>query len=235
MEEVKFIEFTEESWYSNIMCLDINEIVNINGENLPAQYIKPGCIVIFNYHNKIMTYNIKYIQFSKYQATCFTGYCIVNTKNGKKRIDELKINDFVETASGYKQIRCILCTNMKKIPFEIMRHTNGLEITKYHPIWNLEKWCFPIHDLNFKPVIVTVDYIYSIGLINDNNILINDVPVITLGHGIKNDPIAYHPYFGTELIINDIFKLSEDGYCTIEQENIIRDENGLICGICDLK
>ena len=54
--------------------------------------------------------------------------------------------------------------------------------------------------------------------------------MITLGHN-QNNGIAYHPYFGTEKVIDALkkYKKFKDGEIVINKKlNVERDENGRI-------
>ena len=68
------------------------------------------------------------------------------------------------------------------------------------------------------------------------NAIINNIPVITLGHGIVNDNVATHNYFGSSLIIDDILakfkKDSDNGIITIPKNvKYTRDiHTGLVSG-----
>jgi len=64
--------------------------------------------------------------------------------------------------------------------------------------------------------------------------LVNGIECITLGHGIKNDPVASHSYFGSEQILKDLEKNSIDGVVTLRVKNsyLIKDSaTGLVCGL----
>ena len=50
------------------------------------------------------------------------------------------------------------------------------------------------------------DAVYNLILDGGHTIKINQYHCVTLGHGFKEDKLA-HPYFGTELVLNDL-KLS---------------------------
>ena len=65
---------------------------------------------------------------------------------------------------------------------------------------------------------------------NGHSVRINGIEAITLGHNQK-DKIAFHPYFGTNKVLNALKKYKEyvHGKIIIKKTlNIVRDENGRI-------
>jgi hypothetical protein len=110
----------------------------------------------------------------------------------------------------------------------MMVHTNGLIITGYHPVKINKLWVFPVNIECFQNENLYVDYVYSIGLEKESSFIVNGITVIGLGHGITNNEVAYHPYFGTEEVIKDIFRLSPNGYRVIKKEQITRDPKTLL-------
>ena len=107
-------------------------------------------------------------------------------------------------------------------------HPQGLIITGYHPIKLNGKWVFPNTNENFKLEHINIESVYSIGLEFGTSFLVNGVDVIGIGHGITKDPVASHPYFGTNQVIQDIFELSSDGYCVIDIDQINRDPQTML-------
>ena len=81
-----------------------------------------------------------------------------------------------------------------------------------------------------------ISYVYNL-ILEDGatNAIIDDIPVITLGHGIKDDPVASHEYYGSKKVIEDInnkFKPDKDGVIEISANvKYVRDtESGLVNG-----
>ena len=65
---------------------------------------------------------------------------------------------------------------------------------------------------------------------NGHSVRINGIEAITLGHNQK-DKIAFHPYFGTNKVLNALKKYKEYTYGKIiikKTLSIKRDENGRI-------
>jgi hypothetical protein len=48
----------------------------------------------------------------------------------------------------------------------------------------------------------------QLGVGRDHFVVIDGIQVITLGHGIQNDPVASHDYFGTDKVLDDLAQLA---------------------------
>ena len=75
---------------------------------------------------------------------------------------------------------------------------------------------------------VFIDYFYNLVLSNGYSAKINDIETISLGHCQKGG-VAYHPYYGTEKVIQALKKYNQynDGKILIEKKlTVKRDENG---------
>ena len=46
---------------------------------------------------------------------CFVGSTLIQTNNGEKRIDEIKIGDVVLTRNGYQKVKKVFCNGLKKV------------------------------------------------------------------------------------------------------------------------
>jgi Mg-chelatase subunit ChlD len=176
--------------------------------------------------------SLSMIDYYNARGGCIGGdSLILMHDNTTKKVSELKKDDIILLyKSGnviYDTIDCIV--KIKTDNIEIC-NINGLLITPWHPILlDDTKWTFP-KDI-CKPIMTNLDYIYNLVLKNRNNVIINDNVVITLAHGI-NEPIAYHPYFGSENIINDLKKLGnyDNGLILINTPRYIK-YNGYISKI----
>lgn len=191
--------------------------------------IKIGDRILFNENGIIYTIKINYIGYEQYKPTCFSGESIVQMQHGiSKKVSDLQIGDIILTGDlNFVSVKCILKTIIND-NIDMCTY-NGLEITPYHPILINNKWCFPFNTDNFIIINKYIEAVYSIGLDNNSSILINNIHVIALNHGITDNNITNHDYFGTAKVINDIFNLSSNGYCIIELNQIKRNKiTGLI-------
>jgi len=101
---------------------------------------------------------------------------------------------------------------------------NGILITPYHPIYMHNRWLFPNSILPVKTAFI--DTIYNIVVDNYHNIIINYVPVITLGHNLNANNITKHDYFGSTKVIDDLKNYDgfENGLIECNKMETIRDE-----------
>ena len=230
-----YIYVSEIDKYSCIYNLKLMENIKINGDYNVASAIKLGDNIEFkNNINQIVLLTVKYKEYSKFPASCIDEDCLVYTDKGRMKVIDLYVGDKILTSTGlYSSIKYILVTKINN-QMDMMIHPNGLIITEYHPVKINNNWCFPINIDIFEKKTIYIDNVYSIGLEDYSSFIVNDIEVIGLNHRIINDPIASHPYFGTEKVIQDILKLSSNGYCIIDPEQITRDsKTHLVNGIID--
>lgn len=230
----KYVYISQLGQYSSVHDVLIGTKVIINDEEKNIEEIKVGDKVEFYYHGEKTYFSqVKYVGYSPYPVTCVGPDCIVQTPMGQKKVLELVIGDFVSTPIGFKEIKYILQTKIRD-PINMRRNSNGLLITEYHPVKTNGLWIFPINDDSFVSELVKIEYVYSFGIENSPSLYVNNTEIIGLNHGIENDEVVTHPYFGTNKVIDDIERLgtNNNGHCIIEQWQIKRDsKTGLICGI----
>ena len=179
------------------------------------------------------------------EGGCFVGSSLV-TKYNKDivRVDTLKSGDKIKSYDGlthkYVKIVNIIKTEISKDKPIKMIKLGNLTITNWHPVMLLGNWIFPA-EVGKKINIISeeykdISYVYNL-ILEDGatNAIIDDIPVITLGHGIKDDPVASHEYYGSKKVIEDInnkFKPDKDGVIEISANvKYVRDtESGLVNG-----
>lgn len=95
-------------------------------------------------------------------------------------------------------------------------------VTPWHPISIGGEWRFPC---NVEPAErCPCDFVYSFLLEEGfGDMRIEEVKCITLAHGIKNDRVAEHAFYGTEQVFNALKGLSgwEEGL--VEIRGVMRD------------
>ncbi len=120
---------------------------------------------------------------------------------------------------------------------------SGLRVTPYHPVFVGGRWQFPV-DLAAATV-QACEAVYSFVLAGSrhSSVLINDVPCISLGHGITDDPVAAHPYFA-QAALQDLYHMPgwEQGCITFKPGCLLRQPSpadgvhpGLVCGFDSTK
>eukprot|EP01119_Soliformovum_irregulare_P018228 TRINITY_DN5546_c0_g1_i4.p1 TRINITY_DN5546_c0_g1~~TRINITY_DN5546_c0_g1_i4.p1 ORF type:complete len:690 (+),score=213.65 TRINITY_DN5546_c0_g1_i4:303-2072(+) len=168
---------------------------------------------------------------------CFHGDCYISMETGQKLVKEIKKGDRVMTRTNGRdhvtQVLCVIETrSVGKFSPMVVFPENGLVITPFHPMKLNSTWEFP---RDVRPVIqVECDRVFSFVLKDGPVIFINQVECVTFGHGLNDSPVVSHPYFGTDLIIQDFKQMSgwESGKIQLEPGCLVRDpETKLVCKI----
>lgn len=138
---------------------------------------------------------------------CFHGNCDVTLEGGMSiKMRDLKKGDrVVGTGGAIVEVLCIMKTLVGGSKCDMVTLSGGLCATPYHPIFYEGKWQFP-RDIT-TPAETACDAVYSFVIKGGTGILVNGIEGIALGHNIVDDPIASHPYFGTDNIVEDLKKL----------------------------
>ena len=138
---------------------------------------------------------------------CFDSKCKIRMANGcEKLLSDLKQNDCIQSIDRDGNITtanvvCILEMKIKTGIREFVDLPGGLYITPWHPVKYNGEWVFPA---NIKdPIIRSTRSIITLVLDKHHVGFINGYQCIMLGHGFT-DSILEHPYYGTELVINDL-------------------------------
>ena len=161
-----------------------------------------------------------------YREPCVRAECRAKMGDGSlKAVQDLMVGDIVATPGGMASIKLIVetlltePTRLVKIP-GLVKHTKPesdalpLIITPAHPIRNDGKWILPEDHPKAETFITDPsnrDQVYSFVLDKDHIMMVEEVPIICLAHGLQESVIA-HEYLGTDLIIKDLEKLT--GYST---------------------
>lgn len=153
--------------------------------------------------------------FSQPSGGCFSGECQIETKNGHKLIRDLKKGELLKTENGYNKLICIMKTvspNGKnklveldsqiylKSGMHVQNKQSKLLVTEWHPIKHHYGWKFPINI--HKSTVHDIPFVYSFVVENSHTVYIEGWECITLGHGIKNDAVASHDFWGTQKVID---------------------------------
>ena len=169
--------------------------------------------------------------YNSASAPCFAGHCQVETADGNsKPCQDIRKGDSVMTSKGPAKVRCVVktpCTNSVADLSKIGR----LMVTPWHPISIGGEWKFPS---NVEPAErYPCDFVYSFLLEEGfGDIRIEEVKCITLAHGIKNDRVAEHPFYGTEQVVNALKGLSGWQEGLVEIRGVMRDtETNLVNGL----
>jgi hypothetical protein len=94
---------------------------------------------------------------------------------------------------------------------DMVELNGGLIATAWHPVKVGDEWQFPMDvsaqnvrskgpASNYREVV----YVYSIGVTGGYGIIVDDIPVITLGHGVLEHRVLAHRYYGTDLVLKEV-------------------------------
>ena len=131
---------------------------------------------------------------------CMAGHALVLTASGPQRVDQIRKGTVLSNGAI---VQCVVKTFTDSVIDLVDVGATGTPwITPYHPIRLNNTWRFPC---DVSPSIYPVPClaVYSFVLDRCHVLNINGVDCIGLGHGLT-EPIAAHPYLGTEAILRDL-------------------------------
>lgn len=179
--------------------------------------------------------------YNNRNAGCFHEDCVITMFDGTfKKCKDIQRGDLISTGDSVEGIFKTDLSNVEnKAPLvhyqDSTNPDNPVIITPYHPMKINGKWTFPI-DLVSKEVDTHCTMLYSFVLrMRTSSIIVNGIECITLAHGIQNNLIATHPFFGTEKIVQALKtypnnQWTNQGTCTIPCDSFVRDETNLVIG-----
>lgn len=175
---------------------------------------------------------------------CFHGDSGVRLADGsEKRLSDLRRGDLVATGCASRPsaaLRCLVSTPCPGGTAQLVHLPGGGPLASpWHPVRfdpassdsapAVESWAFPAHlaSVSTSPC----DTVYSFVLDEGASILINGWRCLAWGHGIVDDPVAAHDFFGTHAVVAALQKLRgwEEGH--VELQGVSRNPvTGLVCG-----
>lgn len=189
---------------------------NENFADLPAPIPRGYTQATFNSYVQATGFSMS--QFNTDDGGCFLGECMVSLADGKKKkVEDCVKGDILDNGSV---IRCVVKRSVKK-EVKMVKFPLGLTITPWHPVRATTgmPWLFPCLWLN-RVQWMYVDSFYDFVLEAQSRsstsvegrvlegekqwATIDGLQVITLGHGVKDDPVAWHEYYGTQKVIEDL-------------------------------
>jgi uncharacterized protein YegL len=182
-------------------------------------------------------------QYNCRSSGCFHSDSNVLMQDGitTKLCRDIKKGDVV---FGGDSVKCIMrsqCKNstIKLIHIDVSKNDNkkSLRLTPWHPVLINDVWQFPL-DVTSYPVSLQetqCEAIYSFLLKKrGKEVIIDGIKCITMGHGIENDSVATHPFFGTEEVVKCLEKCKgwQDGIVSFDLtkgDSVINDDiSGLV-------
>jgi hypothetical protein len=192
-------------------------------------------------------------QFNSSSAPCFHGNSQVSMADGsRKSCAEVGKGDVVQLVGGKRgEVLCVLKTVGRPSQFGLVSLPgSGLVVTYWHPVKLAGQWVFPCQvpgatifkgecDAVYSFLVRSVDGVGGV----TSGMVIDGVECITLGHSVADDPVASHPFFGSDQVLRDMRSNDpggfEDGLVVLQAERCIlkdgEDGTGLIKGFVYLR
>jgi len=141
--------------------------------------------------------------FHNASGGCFEGQCCVRMANNeRKAICEVNPGDSVFTPYGPATIVArVTCKTAKRS--QPMTQIGKLSITPWHPVRLSGMWYFPADLASYTDRLCQT--VYNLVLDRHHVVEVEGYDCITLGHNFK-EPVAAHPFFGSDAVINDLRK-----------------------------
>jgi hypothetical protein len=137
---------------------------------------------------------------------CFDGEAEVVLLHGAhKKVKDIKKGDILMDSAGVaSQVVCLVAFPVRKSMK--MVQLNGALVTLKHPVlqngtWNFAQALAPAH-------LVYCDCIYNLVMDKHHVVAVNGVDMVTLGHGMHENTVLYHPYYGTRRVIEDLQRVT---------------------------
>ncbi len=161
---------------------------------------------------QLRTMNFSMTQFNTQDGGCFDGECIVHLQGGRyKKVMDIVKGDVLDNGSI---IKCVVRSEIGRIT-KMIRFASGLLITPWHPIRTTgntcnAEWVFPCY-AHTKLELIHMEYFYDFVVEGAKQyVTINNWEVACLGHGMTDNEVISHPYYGTEAVL-DVLSL-KDGW-----------------------
>ena len=146
------------------------------------------------------------------------------SKNGIDYIDSGIVECVVvtECSGGYQSMVSLNSITGKK-----------LNITPYHPVImpGKKEWIYPNSIRGSE--IIKCSEMYTFVLSNRESIIVEDYVFATYGHGLSDNSVIQHDFFGTDLVVDDLknFKNYNSGIVYLTDGMFIRNNDRNVCKI----
>lgn len=176
-------------------------------------------------------------------APCFHADSEVRMVDGStKRLGDLRRGDRVATGCTVRPAATVRCLVSTPCPDGVAKLValpgSGLLATPWHPVRPApgsaeasaedEPWVFPT---DLAPAMtVPCEFVCSFVLEGAEALQIEGWQCLAWGHGVQDDAVASHDFFGTEAVISSLSKLAGWRQGRVELQGLVRDPStGLVC------
>jgi len=182
-------------------------------------------------------------QYHMQAGPCFHVDAKVQLASGEqKRCADIKQNDVVTVpalpgrAASTARVECVVFTEMRGgVASLCTLGDSALRVTPYHPVHVGGKWQFPCdlaRVVDSQPCPAVVSF-----LLRDcaPALVVDNVPVAALAHGLTDNDVIAHAFFGTHCVVDSLRRLRgfKEGRVVLHSDNaLIRDQTtGLVIGL----
>lgn len=181
-------------------------------------------------HNVGSMRNFSMASYNCSSGPCFTGDTLVQMADGTTvTCSDIQKGDIVATSKGQAEIHCVIKTPCKKVNIVEFK---GLQVTQWHPVKVKGVWTFPIYLGETKEMSDVDIFSFLLEPGYEDMLMGDSVPCITFAHGIENDPVATHPFYGTNKVVDEMKKMEgfDEGCVTVSNGVLVDAETNLVCG-----
>jgi len=172
-------------------------------------------------------------QFYNVGGGCFGGRAKVKMLGGvEKRVDEVVRGDVCENGGVVVCVVRYRCAGGRVRMCEVGEE--GLMITEYHPVRIGGEWVFPVEVDGVESREVEMEWVYNFVLSAGHVMKVGGVECCTLGHGMRENVVIEHEYFGTTKVVDDLRRQKGwgRGVVMMEAGAVSRDpESNLVTGL----
>mmetsp|Transcript_14356 Transcript_14356/g.21909 ORF Transcript_14356/g.21909 Transcript_14356/m.21909 type:complete len:728 (-) Transcript_14356:82-2265(-) len=168
---------------------------------------------------------------------CFSKGLVKLADGTKVDISQVRAGDLVlDDCDNPTRVVCMIKTKCENKRENLVELEGGVLVTPWHPVRlrGTEKWTFPADLAPTKER--ECDAVHSFVLENGAKCLqIGSYDGISLGHSVVDDPIAMHPYFGSQKVVKDLSQMPgwSEGLVTFRPNPCSRDSvTKLITSFC---
>lgn len=170
---------------------------------------------------------------------CFAKGLVKMSDGTTRCISQVKAGDWLQSSAGVTaRVQCVVETPILSGVTGLVDLGGGVLATPWHPVRHCENkvpasWDFPCNIAS--PKWMPCQSLYSLVLEKgSSSFRIGDFEAVSLGHCIRDDPVASHEYLGTDCVWKDLEVMNgwSKGRIVLPADPVLRNpENGLIRGL----